>query len=118
MVHSFLESPAFGDHPIASIVVNERSREIVSINKAAKKLFGGRKSWTRKEVREFLPDITFRRKNTKLDFTCKGKTTTVSVTSSKLKFANSWYYLIAISPTTKSVHLKGKSQRDRLNEKI
>ncbi len=119
MIHSFADSPAFRDHPVASIVVSGNSKEILSINKAAKKLFGERKStWVRKEVREFLPDINFLRKNLKSDFIFKGKSKTVSLSYSKLKFANSLYYLIAITRSSEDFNLGRPSHTESQFERI
>ncbi len=72
--------------------------EIISINKAAKNLFGQRKSsWANKSVEEFFPDINLKRKDSKLNFIYEGKSKPVLIASSKLKFANELYYLIAIN---------------------
>jgi PAS domain S-box-containing protein len=100
MIRSFTDSPAFRDHPVASILISGRSQEIIGINKAAKKLFGeGKTSWHKKEVTEFLPGINLKLKNSYSRFVGKGGTATaVTVTSSKVKIANVSYNLIAVHP--------------------
>jgi PAS domain S-box-containing protein len=111
MIHSFVESPAFRDHPIASIIVSQRSKQIVGVNKAAQKLFGKSKtSWSGQGVTAFMPEINLRNKKSKLDFTGKGNPQNVLVSSSKLKIANTWYYLIAITPSNQHFDLKGRTK--------
>ncbi len=118
MIDSFVESSAFRDHPIASIVVRGRLKEIIYINKAAKKLFGERKSsWMLKEVTEFLPGINFKLKNSKLDFTGEGKPETVWVSSSKLKFTDASYYLVAVTQAPENLDFDHKPHAVKKNEK-
>ncbi len=119
MIHSFVKSPGFWEHPVPSILVSKGSKEIICINTAAKKLFGGKKTlWTRKGVTEFFPDINLKHKRSKLDFTCKGRSKTVSVSSSKLKLADASYYLIAISEPSENGDLRSVSHAAKQTEKI